>query len=123
MDKLCIELVENGVDIERVMERFMGNEALYIKFLKRFAEEDKSFQNMQEYFKKEEYGEAFQAAHTLKGLLANLGLDDIMHSVAAITEKLRTGSLEGTKELMEQAEAEYKIVMNILGKAVQNMET
>lgn len=116
MNKLCIELAENGVDIERVMERFMGNEALYIKFLKRFAEEDKSFQKMQEYLKREEVEEAFKAAHTLKGLLANLGLDDIMHSVAPITEKLRAGSLEGIKELMEQSEREYESILNILKK-------
>lgn len=114
MEKLCIELAENGVDIERVMERFMGNEALYIKFLKRFVEEDKSFQNMREHLRKEEYEEAFKAAHTLKGLLANLGLDAIMHSVAAITEKLRAGSLEGVQELMEEAEREYKSIVDIL---------
>lgn len=114
MEKLCIELAENGVDIERVIERFMGNEALYIKFLKRFVEEDRSFQNMQEYLRKEEYEEAFKAAHTLKGLLANLGLDAVMHSVTVITEKLRTGSLEGVQELMETAEREYKSVVDIL---------
>lgn len=121
MEKLCIELAENGVDIERVMERFMGNEALYIKFLKRFAEEDKSFQKMQEHLRKEEYEEAFKAAHTLKGLLANLGLETIMHSVIPITEKLRAGSLENLQELMEQAEREYESIVEIL--QIQNIET
>lgn len=114
MDKLCIELAENGVDMERVMTRFMENEALYIKFLKRFAEEDKSYQDMQRYFKEESYEDAFKAAHSLKGLLANLGLEDIMGSVAVITEKLRSGSHNGVAELMKQAEREYQNIMNIL---------
>lgn len=114
MDKLCVELEENGVDMERVMVRFMGNEALYIKFLKRFAEEDKSYQDMQKYFKEEAYEDAFKAAHSLKGLLANLGLEDIMGSVTVITEKLRSGSHEGVAQLMAQAEKEYENIMNIL---------
>lgn len=114
MDRLCIELAKSGVDMERVMTRFMGNEALYIKFLKRFAEEDQSYDNMQRCFKEEAYEDAFKAAHSLKGLLANLGLDDIMGSVAIITEKLRNGSTEGVGELMLQAEKEYQNIIKIL---------
>ena len=113
MQKVCEDLQAAGVDLERVMGRFMGNEELYIKYLKRFMD-DESFQNMQSMFQQGNLEETFKAAHTLKGLIANLGLDGIMHSVSPITEKLRNGSDEGVKELMEQAKLEYEIVLKIL---------
>lgn len=113
MQKVCVDLQSEGVNMECVMGRFMGNEALYIKFLKRFME-DESFQTMQEQFKKGNLEEAFKAAHTLKGLTANLGLDGIMVSVVPITEKLRAGSEDGVKELMEQVAREYEVVFGIL---------
>ena len=56
----------------------------------------------------------FEAAHTLKGLISNLGLDGIMRSISPITETLRAGSDEGVRELMEQAGKEYQIVVDIL---------
>lgn len=38
-------LLEAGVDLDRTMERFMNNEGLYLKFLKRFPE-DPNFAQM-----------------------------------------------------------------------------
>ncbi|MBQ4529911.1 MAG: Hpt domain-containing protein [Lachnospiraceae bacterium] len=116
MQKVCEDLQSAGVDLEIVIGRFMGNEEMYIKFLKRFME-DENFQNMQKHYKQGNVEEAFKASHTLKGLTANLGLDGIMVSVAVITEKLRAGIVEGIDELMEQAGKEYEMVVNIL-KAV-----
>jgi hypothetical protein len=113
MHKVCEDLQTAGVNMEVVMSRFMGNEMLYIKFLKRFIE-DESFQNMQGMFQQGNLEEAFKAAHTLKGLIANLGLDGIMGSVSPITEILRGGSDEGVAELMKQAGKEYELVIGIL---------
>lgn len=113
MHKVCEDLQVTGVNIERVMSRFMGNEMMYINFLKRFTE-DKSFEKMQNSFRQGDLEEAFKAAHTLKGLIANLGLDGIMEAVNPITEILRVGSDEGIKELMEQAGKEYNMVLEIL---------
>lgn len=113
MHKICEELEKKGVNMNSVTARFMENESLYIKFLLRFKE-DENFRDMQNYFKNGEVEEAFKSAHTLKGLLANLGLDSIMQSVNMITEKLRNGSAEGVKDLMEQAEEEYNIILEVL---------
>lgn len=115
MDRKCEQLEELGVDLTSVMERFMGNEALYVKFLGRFVE-DESFQNMQMQWMRGNTKEAFEAAHTLKGLLLNLGLELVMKSVMPITEQLRQGELDGIEELMEQAQREYRIVLNIIEK-------
>ncbi len=38
-DTIKKQLTEAGVDLDKTMERFMNNEALYLKFLKRFPED------------------------------------------------------------------------------------
>lgn len=58
-------LLEAGVDLDRTMERFMNNEGLYLKFLKRFPE-DPNFAQMKENIAGGQYEEAFKNAHTLK---------------------------------------------------------
>ena len=109
------KLRQHGVDLDRVMKRFLGKEDMYLKFLKRFLE-DESFSNMERYLEQNNVEEAFKAAHTLKGVVTNLGLESIMCSVLPITEKLRAGSLEEGKNMMEQLKKEYEMVVNILKK-------
>ena len=48
MHKVCEDLQMAGVNMELVMSRFMGNEMLYIKFLKRFMTEELIFTLFQE---------------------------------------------------------------------------
>lgn len=109
------KLRQHGVDLDRVMKRFLGKEDMYLKFLKRFLE-DESFSNMERYLEQNNVEEAFKAAHTLKGVVTNLGLESIMCSVLPITEELRAGSLEEGKNMMEQLKKEYEMVVNILKK-------
>ena len=113
MSMVIEELKKNGVNMETVMRRFMGKEDLYLKFLKRFLEDD-SFQKMDKYLEEDNVEEAFKAAHTLKGVVTNLGLDDIMVSAIPITEVLRAGSLEEAKNMREKVRTEYETVVKIL---------
>ena len=115
MSAILEELREKGVELESVMRRFLGKEDMYLKFLKRFLEDD-SYRKMQGYLKEYDVDEAFKACHTLKGVVTNLGLDGIMKTVIPITEKLRAGSLEGILELQKQLEEEYETVVSILNK-------
>ena len=81
-------LLEAGVDLDRTMERFMNNEGLYLKFLKRFPE-DPNFAQMKENIAGGQYEEAFKNAHTLKGLSGNLGLESFYLSLIHISEPTR----------------------------------
>ena len=58
-------LLEAGVDLDRTMERFMNNEGLYLKFLKRFPE-DPNFAQMKENIAGGQYEEAFQECSYIK---------------------------------------------------------
>lgn len=82
------ELRENEAGVDAAINRFMGNKALYRKFLLKFLN-DHSYEAIVEHVQGGNYEEAFNSAHTLKGVSANLGLDPIYKGASEITELLR----------------------------------
>ena len=50
---------------------------------------------------------AFEAAHSLKGVYANLSLTPVFDPMAELTEILRAGSLDGTAALFEAFKGKY----------------
>ena len=82
------ELEEMGMDVNTTVNRFMGNEALYLKFLYKF-QADQSVANIQQHIADQNAEEAFKSAHTLKGVAANLGLNPIAQHASDIVELLR----------------------------------
>lgn len=95
-------LIENGADVEGTLHRFMGNEALFQKFLLKFKD-DTNYAGLTESLDSGNYEEAFKYAHTLKGVSANLGLDPIGRPVSALTELLR-GKTAAEVDLEQVAE-------------------
>ncbi len=90
-----------GGDYDGVVGRFLGEERV-LKFLKLFLK-DPSISNLKKNIAEENYQEAFRAAHTLKGVAANLGMDAMQQLASEITEALRDGKdIEGAKALMPQ---------------------
>lgn len=82
------QLEENGADVDMTLKRFMGNEAIYMKFIMKFLD-DKSFDSIKDNLEKNDYEEVFKGAHTLKGVTANLGLDPINTVASQMCELLR----------------------------------
>lgn len=82
------QLEENGADVDTTLKRFMGNEAMYMKFLMKFSD-DRNYDSIMENMKKQDYEAVFNGAHTLKGVSANLGLNPVFTASSHITEMLR----------------------------------
>ena len=82
------QLLDNGADIETTVNRFMGNEGLYLKFLMKF-QDDRHYESLEKNLEEQKYEDAFNDAHTLKGVAANLGLDTISNASSKLTELLR----------------------------------
>lgn len=99
---------EYGADYIETMERFMGNEALYLRLL------GKLFPNseLQELGAALETGDkekAFEAAHTLKGVAGNLGLTPLYKAVCALVEPLRAGEERADyPALYQPVQAEFR---------------
>lgn len=107
------KLTEAGVDLDKTMERFMDNEALYLKFLKRFPE-DPNYKLLKEHISAGDYEEAFRDAHTLKGVAGNLGLDPFYTIVSALTEDLRSRRYERLDDFVREAEENYELLTQII---------
>lgn len=102
-----------GIDIDSGVERFMGNEALYEKFLHRFAD-DKSYFELTDALSKGDCEAAFNAAHTLKGVSGNLSLITLQKLVCEQVECLRIGNLDAAVLFMEKISEAYNDIMRII---------
>lgn len=87
--KYKLELEEAGCDTKATLERFMGNEALYEKFLCKFAADTTLFEQISEAVEKQDRQTVFMHAHTLKGVTGNLGLTPLYQRLSEVVERLR----------------------------------
>ncbi len=77
-----------GLKPEEAIYRFLGKEDIYKKFLKKYLTEP-GIDNIKQGMEKKDAYEVFKAAHTLKGVAANLGLEAIQNKASEITEYTR----------------------------------
>ena len=77
-----------GFDYDNTVYRFLGNEQMYHKFLKKLLD-DACFEQILERIAKKSASDVFTAAHTLKGVAANLGITPVQQLSSQITEATR----------------------------------
>ncbi|MCI8511373.1 MAG: Hpt domain-containing protein [Lachnospiraceae bacterium] len=114
-EELKKDLIAAGANIETALARFMNMEAMYLKFLLRFPA-DPNFESLRDALAAGDTETAFRAAHTLKGVAGNLGLDRFYESVSKLTEVLRAGGSGNTDALMKQAAADYEEICAVIQK-------
>ncbi len=107
MDDKMKKLKAMGCDIDGVMERFLNDEEFYFECYDQVMD-DPGFGLLKEALEQGNAREAFEYAHTLKGIVANLGLTSLLEKIREIVEPLRIGETEGLlgkyKELMQERE-------------------
>ena len=86
---LTIEkLTEYGADVKAALEICMNNEDFYLRMVNLMLQ-DNQVENLQKAVAEGNLDAAFEAAHALKGVTANLGLTPIRTPATEITELLR----------------------------------
>ena len=106
-----------GGNYEDVKSRLMKDtliQRLVIKFLA-----DTSYQGLTQAMEKKDYGEAFRAVHTLKGVSQNLSCDTLSCSTEELTETLRRWESEPVDEekclqLYQKVSEDYKTVTDAI---------
>lgn len=112
----CYEKI--GGNYAETYGRF-GDDVLIKRFAIKFIS-DKSFQSLEESMAKNDTQAKFQAAHTFKGVCANLGFDALFSLSSKITEIFRAGKTEGSEELFSKIKEQYKITIENLNELARN---
>lgn len=97
-----------GGDYDEVMGR-LRSEKLVQKFVLKFLN-DGSYQLLLDSLAAGDREEAFRAAHTIKGVCANLGFNTLLGSSEALTEALRDGRppQPGEEALVARVREDYE---------------
>lgn len=107
---------ELGINLDAALERFAGNEGLYIKFLNKMRT-DPTFASLESAVAEKDLGAVERAAHTLKGVSANLGLDELSEKCADIVQAVRAegaDALGHMDELMRACSQTYSKMISVL---------
>ena len=109
----CNALREQGVNVDKALERMKGNAAAYRDFLIEFLT-DPDFASLEEAVKAGNVRSACDYAHGLKGMAANLGLDAVCHKINVLVEILRAEQTEGAAEALGEVMAACTDVTRLL---------
>lgn len=109
-----------GGDYDNAMGRFKS-EALVKRFLPMFLN-DPSFGELTDALENGDVQTAFRAAHTLKGVCANLSLAKLCSSASEITEMLRAEKLSDAKMYFPAVKADYETAFEVITQFKSEMQ-
>ena len=99
--KAFMELLEAaGVQVQRAVDRFMGNENLYLTFLAKLPKQLR-FEEILQALDNEDEEVFYLRVHDLKGLAGNLELAPIYECAQAILVEFRTSRFHQKKKLTD----------------------
>lgn len=114
MTDYCKQLLEQaGIDLKSALDRFMGSEALYEKFLRKFLQ-DETYKRLEDSIDGGNANQAFMYAHTLKGVAANLEINSLLDVLVPITNQLRSGNMDGISVQQQVLKSRYEKLCDII---------
>lgn len=102
MSDLIKKLSLHGMNAKDAMSRFMGDEELFELCFKQFSH-DKGFERLENALAAGDYDSAFKAAHSLKGVAGNLGLESLFELLSELVETLRRKEYDADIDGMYQS--------------------
>ena len=107
------ELKALGADTEDGVKRCAGNEAFYLKLVPKALEEGK-YTELANQIGEKNFEDAFETAHALKGVLANLSITPLYEVICEITELLRNRQDVDYSAVLEKMKAVRKGFADLL---------
>ena len=108
-------LAELNINKEITLTRFAGMEKVLEKFLIKFSK-DESIKKLEQAMNEGKTEDFERAAHTLKGLAANLGLDELSSEAAKCVQYLRQNNFEMAKNQYSLIYSEYERIIQTIKK-------
>lgn len=100
---------EVGGDYEKVLLR-LPDQNMVKKFVCKFVD-DASYTELKNALERKDVPSAFRAAHTLKGIAANLGLDALAKAASELTEQLRGMNDMPAEGYVEAVDRTYRLTI------------
>ncbi len=113
-EELQTALLNCETDIQNSIQRFYGNEDIYLSYIESFIAEP-TMEKLGKAIEDHEWEDAFVTAHALKGLAGNLGFIPLYHTVGELVVQLRAGKYGLVRQLYDQT----MICYDELVKAIQ----
>lgn len=106
-------------DLERVVERCLGNRDLAVSLLQRFGTQlTTDVPRLADAVNRAVPGDVAQAAHRIKGAAATLGIDGVQQMAAWIENAARSGELSGTAERLRALQTEADNFRNEVSRSL-----
>lgn len=102
-------LTAYGVNYAETMERFGYSEALYLECLEMLLH-DENLSILKQAIGSGDLNAAFDAAHTLKGVAANMGLTPLAEAAGRLVEPLRRGEMRSYAPELSCLDAQFQWV-------------
>ena len=110
---LTIEkLREFGADVDEALVRCMNKEDFYLMLVNKALDVNK-MSELESQLNEKDYDSAFESAHTLKGMFANLSLTPLTRPVGEMTELLRSKTDTDYSALMTEAKLQFDKLRNL----------
>lgn len=101
-----------GGDYEEAFAR-LRSDRLVEKFVLKFLD-DGSYGLLCRAWEEKDYGEAFRAAHTIKGICQNLSFVRLLDSSSRLSDALRSGWTPEAETLIEQVKEDYIMTTDVI---------
>lgn len=112
-----------GADTDDGLQRCMNDESFYLGLVDEVLRRD-DYDKLKRALADGDIKGAFETAHTMKGVYANLSLKSLYDPVSEITEKLRAAKNKAEdSETQESAEAEYSEYTSRIGELLDAYRT
>lgn len=112
-------LKQIGINTDSAIERFMGNEKLYEKMLKKFLVEG-TFEKLTHAVSEKDRKAALEASHTLKGLCGNLSIDTLFELFNKQVVLMRADKWDEAYSMMTEITDTYKNVTEVISSCFEN---
>lgn len=96
-DAFFDKLKKVGVNTDKTIDRFGGLDELYVKFLDEFADTER-FEEIYAALSGGDNAKAEMCSHKLKGVLGNLGMDELFSEAELVMKELRSGSISEAEQ-------------------------
>lgn len=106
-------LKQTGINADRGIERFMGNENFYGKMLKKFPD-DSTFEKLVFAASAKDNKAFFEASHTLKGVCGNLSIDVLFELFKEQVILMRAEKWEEAYGMMPEITENYEKVLKVI---------